>query len=287
MSMLIEASRWFNYRFPWHQLKPSLAKRVSRRLDNSGGPMIYEHVQGNLRMRLDLAVNFERHIYLNASNMGILSMFRKLLRPGDVVVDGGANLGFLSLVAWQCVGPRGKVYAFEPQPAALKLLGENIRLNQADNIVVVPKALWYEPGVATLYEFVGGGHDLPSLGRRSDKQVGQEFEVETVRMDDVVHEPVRLYKLDIEGAEWPAMRGSQKILFADPPPHVLIELTPRTCEAFGHYPLDVLDWFLDHAPDRHLYLVRRRRRVRVDRKDLARLFEAKPDKSHNVWFKPV
>ena len=287
MNLLIEAIRWLNYCFPWHQLKPSLAKRVSRWLDVSRGPMIYKGIQGSLHMRLDLAVDFERDIYLNTSNMEIISVFRKLLRPGDVVVDGGANLGFLSLVAWQCVGSYGKVYAFEPQPAALALLTENIRLNQADNIAVVPKALWHESGTSKLYEFVAADHDLPSLGKRADKQVSREIIVETVRMDDVVRRPIRLYKLDIEGAEWSAMRGSQQILFSNPPPHVIIELNPRTCEPFGHEAIKVVDWLLEHAPHRRMHLIRRRNRHRVNRDDLARLFEHKPNKSHNVWFEPI
>jgi FkbM family methyltransferase len=287
MNLLIQASRWFNYHCPWHQLKPSLAKRMSRRLDVSRGPMIYDRIQGNLRMRLDLSVDFERDIYLNASNMEIISVFRKLLRPGDVAVDGGANLGFLSLVAWQCVGSYGKVYAFEPQPVALELLTENIRLNQADNIVVVPKALWHETGTSKLYEFAEADHDLPSLGKRVDKQVSREIVVETVRMDDVVRQPIRLYKLDIEGAEWSAMRGSRQILFSNPPPHVIIELNPRTCEPFGHEAIEVVDWLLEHAHHRRMHLIRRRKRHRANRDDLARLFEHKPNKSHNVWFEPI
>jgi FkbM family methyltransferase len=287
MNLLIQASQWFNYHCPWHQLKPSLAKRMSRRLDKSRGPMIYDRIQGNLRMRLDLSVDFERDIYLNASNMQTISVFRQLLRPGDTVVDGGANLGFLSLVAWQCVGSHGKVYAFEPQPGALELLTENIRLNHADNIIVVPKALLHEKGTAKLFEFAEADHDLPSLGRRADKQISRELNVETVRMDDVIHQTIRLYKLDIEGAEWPAMRGSKRILFGDPPPHVIIELNPRTCEPFGHEPIDVVDWFLRYAPNRRMHLIRSRKRYRVDRADLARLFERKRNKSHNVWFEPV
>jgi FkbM family methyltransferase len=287
MNLLIEAIRWLNYRFPWHQLKPSLAKRVRRWLDVSPGRMTYKRIQGHLHMRLDLSLDFERDIYLNTSNMEMVSIFRKLLSPGDVVVDGGANLGFLSLVAWQFVGSSGKVYAFEPQPGALTLLTENIQLNQAHNIVVVPKALWHEKGSSKLYEFAEADHDIPSLGKRLDKQISREIIVETVRMDDVIHSPVRLYKLDIEGAEWSAMRGSQQILFSNPPPHVIIELNPRTCEPFGHAATEVVDWLLEHGCHRRMHLVRRRNRRRVNRDDLARLFEHEPNKSHNVWFEPI
>jgi len=286
MSPLLQAARWFNFRFPWHQLKPSIARRLAGRVDTTRGRALYDGIQGRLRMRLDLADPAERDIYLNVSNMAMVSLFRKLLRPGDVAVDGGANLGYLSLVAAQCVGSAGKVYAFEPLPSNVALLGDNVRLNRADNIVIVPKALWKEAGAAALYEFDDASHDIPSLGRRPDKAVRREITVETVPMDTVVAEPVRLYKLDIEGAEWPAMQGSSRILFSDRPPHVVIELNPRTCEAFGHHPLAVLDWFLDHAGPRRLNLIRRRRTVQVTRADLVALFERQQNKSHNVWFEP-
>ena len=121
-------------------------------------------------------------------------------------------------------------------------------LNRAESIDIRAQAVWHEPGEIHLFEFADADHDLASLGKRSDKRVADEYLVKTVRLDDVVCEPVRLYKLDIEGAEWSAMQGSQRILFSDPPPHVLIELNPRTCQSFGHHPLEVVDWFLARAP---------------------------------------
>jgi FkbM family methyltransferase len=287
MSLLLQASRWFNFHFPWHQLKPSVAKRAARLLDTSRGNAAYEGIQGSLRMRLDLAHPLERDIYLNVSNMTLVSLFRSVLKPGDVAIDGGANLGYLSLVAWQCVGETGRVYAFEAQPKMAERLRENVLLNAAHSIEVVPKALWSEAGSAILFEFDEASHDLPSLGRRPDKQVGREISVETVRIDDVVAGPVRLCKLDIEGAEWSAMKGSQRILFGYPPPHVVIELTPCTSEAFGHHPLQVLDWFLGHGGPRRLHLMLRRRIVTVTRENLVQLFQRQPKKSHNVWFEPV
>jgi len=284
--VLIEIARWFNYRFPWHHLKPSLAKRIRSRLDARPVRQVYGGIQGDLRMLLDLSVHLERDIYLNVSNMQMLSVFRRVLRADDVVIDGGANIGLFSLVASRCVGPHGRIYAFEPQPAVSRLLHENIALNRADNITVVGKAASDQSGQATFYEFEDSTHDLPSLGKRPDKKVERAYQVETVRIDDVVNERVRLYKLDIEGAEWFAMRGSERILFSDPPPHVIIELNPRTCAGFGHHPLQVLDWFLERAPNRRIHLIRRRRCQLVDRKLLAELFEDKPNKSHNVWLEP-
>jgi FkbM family methyltransferase len=64
--------------------------------------------------------------------------FAVTLKPGDVVVDVGANIGYYSLLASRAVGPAGVVYAIEPSPDIRARLQRNIRLNSADNIQVVP-----------------------------------------------------------------------------------------------------------------------------------------------------
>src|SRR5688572_13621160 len=68
-------------------------------------------------------------------------LFRELIRPGMVVVDVGANIGYFSLLASTLVGPTGRVYAFEPDPVNCALLRKNVRLNRVTNIEVIESAL--------------------------------------------------------------------------------------------------------------------------------------------------
>jgi FkbM family methyltransferase len=283
---LLQWVRRFNAIFPFHQIKPSLAKRVARWLPREPGERVWPGIAGRLRMKLDLTIPEHADVYLNVADLAMVSRIRSLLRPGDTAVDGGANVGFLTLVMAERVGAGGKVFAFEPQPASARLVRENLALNGFDQAKVIESGLWESAGSFTLYEFADGLH-VASLGRRDDQRVTAELRVPTVRCDDVVEGPVRLYKLDIEGAEWHAMRGSQRLLFTPPCPHILIELNPQTCRSFGHHPLQVVDWLLQQGRHRRMTLMRRRKGVPVDRADLATLFERQTNKSHNVWFDPL
>src|SRR5262245_3941932 len=60
---------------------------------------------------------------------GEIDLFRQLLRPGDVAVDVGANIGALTIGMARLVGPSGAVLAFEPQRVIFDILAQNIRLN--------------------------------------------------------------------------------------------------------------------------------------------------------------
>jgi FkbM family methyltransferase len=238
-------------------------------------------------MRLDLGDAFERSVYLNYENAVMVRLLRRVLRPGDVYVDAGANIGQLALVASRCVGPGGSVYAFEPQPRALERLRENVRLNDAANVTVVPKGCWDAVGTAALYDFEGGAIDLPSMGRRPDRQVVGETAIETVRIDEVVPGPTRLIKVDVEGAEWAALRGAERLLSGPEPPHLLVELNQKTSQAFGFHPMELVDWILGRAPRRRLHLVKANRMLAIDRARLEALLEETATKNRNVWFEAL
>jgi len=235
-------------------------------------------------MRLDPSSSYERSILLNAADVKLLDVYRKILRPGDAVIDAGANIGHLALAASRLVGPAGKVYAFECGPRALERLRENVELNGASNVVVVDRACWDSEGTSTLYDFDEKEIDLPSMGRRSDRSVAREIAIRTARIDDVVKEPVRLVKIDVEGAELAALRGAERVLFSDPRPDLIVELNPKTSRAFGYHPMDVVDHILARAPGAGMTLVKARRTRPVTRDELDRLLRGDEGKNHNVWF---
>ena len=63
------------------------------------------------------------------------------LRPGDTVIDVGANVGYYTLLAARKVGPRGKVVAFEPDPESFSFLKRNVKANGFTNVVLEQKGL--------------------------------------------------------------------------------------------------------------------------------------------------
>ena len=285
MSLLVAFTRWFNWRMPFNRFKNRLARRAARKLAIADAPRVYGGVQGSLRMRLDLRSEAERWMFLNNYEVVAISVIRKVLRPGDVVVDVGANVGLLSLVAARRVGPNGHVYSFEPMPPTRDRFEENVRLNGADNITVIGKGCWDSPGHATIHEFEGLEISGASMGKLSGQTVKQGFALETVRVDDEIAAPVRLLKVDAEGAELFVLRGSQKVLTTCRP-HILVELHPLTTSAFGYKPIEILDWLGEKLPDYQLRRLGRRTSVCCSRDEIARLLMDRPRKHQDIWLAP-
>src|SRR5262245_12935214 len=79
---------------------------------------------GRVRRRVgDVLMEFDcdlgplvREMHAGRYEVAVVHRLRRLLREGDVFVDVGANVGYLSAVAAGCVGPSGEVHAFEPVP---------------------------------------------------------------------------------------------------------------------------------------------------------------------------
>ncbi len=63
-------------------------------------------------------------------------LFERLLHPGDVYVDIGAHVGFLTLVARKCIGAEGQVIAVEPQPYNCEKILTNWQANSFENLVL-------------------------------------------------------------------------------------------------------------------------------------------------------
>ncbi len=69
------------------------------------------------------------------------TLIESVVKPGDVVLDIGANIGYYTLIFARLVGEQGRVYAFEPDPTNFQLLKKNIRANGYHNVVFINKAV--------------------------------------------------------------------------------------------------------------------------------------------------
>ena len=155
---------------------------------------------------------------------------RRLLRPGDIVLDLGAHVGFFTIQMAAIVGPGGRVYAFEPFDANAELLDRSICENRFDERIVFERAaVGATSGSATLTFPVetlnsGGAYLLrdgtaPLTGNLQKK-------VEMVALDEFkLPHPVRFIKMDVEGAEPQVLKGAERLLEEDRPV-ILSELHP-------------------------------------------------------------
>jgi FkbM family methyltransferase len=116
-----------------------------------------------------------------------------------VAFDVGANVGYYTLLLSRGVGPQGRVFAFEPNPVNFAHLKEHLRLNKIGNVEIVEAAVSDRAGTAF---FSGEG----STGKLS--QTGTP--TKTVQLDNYPRPDI--IKMDIEGEEIAALRGSARIL---------------------------------------------------------------------------
>lgn len=150
--------------------------------------------------------------------------FSKLVSPGEVFYDMGANVGFTGVLAAKLVGPKGKVLCFEPMPENARQIQINADLNQFDWIKVFQVALGGEDGEA---EFTTS--NAPTWGRLSEVGATPSrsgvTKVPVKQLDSmVVRESLPLpqfIKMDVEGAEASVLNGARQTLEKSKPVMVI------------------------------------------------------------------
>ncbi len=154
-----------------------------------------------------------------------------LLRPGDAVVDVGANHGLVSVLAAALVGEQGAVHAVEPQPRLAALLRRSATLNGYRNLIVHELALGAVDAELELFVPTDNG-GAASLVRQH--AVGRTITVPVRASGDFMSglklASVRLLKLDVEGVEGEVLRGAVDFIRQTPVEFVLFEHNPPSGE---------------------------------------------------------
>lgn len=165
-------------------------------------------LQGPLRGRRWIAGSSNHGCWLGSYEYEKQQLLKSVLKPGDVVYDLGANVGFYSLLAATLVGPAGTVYSFEPLPSNLDYLRRHIDVNGIRNCQVFPWAVGGRNGLCNFRQ-----HANPSMGSVVPEGGPGTIQVREVMLDDVViNEKLRspdVIKCDIEGAEADALEGAE------------------------------------------------------------------------------
>src|SRR5262249_41087030 len=152
-----------------------------------------------------------RHVYVTGEYEPATSrVIEALLRPGDTFLDIGANIGYFTLLASRRVGKAGLVFAFEPVPQTRENLLRNVRLNCATNVVVREEAVADSTGEDSFFLGPPDHSGISSL--RSLLNASGVLKIRKTRLDDLLPPGTRvdLIKIDIEGAEYHALRGMRE-----------------------------------------------------------------------------
>jgi FkbM family methyltransferase len=158
---------------------------------------------------------------------------RRLLGPGDVFLDVGANIGYFSVLAGTIVGDTGHVAAFEPHPVALATLRSAIAVNGLSGVVhVVEAAVGSAEGTTPLFlsdDPVLSTIDPARSPARDHFTFDRSIDVRQITLDAWLGERqelaprIRAIKIDVEGAEADVVNGMRRTLAACPRAAILCE----------------------------------------------------------------
>ncbi len=187
-------------------------------------------------------------------------LFRTLLKPGDIFVDIGGNIGYYTLIAANIVKDSGKVIVFEPEPNNISALRYNIELNNFHNITMIPEALSDRRGNFRLFlnKKNTGAHHLYDIGDGAES-----ISVDVTTLDDYLYSnpsKVDLIKMDIEGYEPFAFRGMSNTIKMNRGTKILTEFLPETILKAGYTPIayihDLRNFgFIINIIDEHVQLI--------------------------------
>lgn len=171
-----------------------------------------------------------------------LDLFRTILMPGDVVIEAGSHVGLHTVPLARLVEPSGIVIALEPQQAFFNALCGNIALNNLLNVQVERVAVGESLGRASMpgtdYEYPTNYGNLTILG-----DAGGNIPMVTIS-HLAAEKPVKLIKIDVEGAAFLALKGCEQIVSRDRP-YIFVEYFEQddriieTVRDFGYRPF----WF--------------------------------------------
>jgi FkbM family methyltransferase len=130
------------------------------------------------------------------------------LKPGVVLVDIGANIGYYSLLAATHLGETGKIIAFEPSKESCNLLKMSVKRNGFKNVAIYAKA------IADIDGMVGFHMDDSNGIINKELSGASAYQVEAVKLEHILRAEshIDLIKMDVEGAEGLVLRGAENLM---------------------------------------------------------------------------
>ncbi|MFD1193913.1 FkbM family methyltransferase [Seohaeicola saemankumensis] len=156
---------------------------------------------------------------------GTCRVIESIIKPGDHVIDVGAQVGLLTLTMGRAVGASGKVLAIEASELLVDCIRRTLSTNGLlKNCDVLQMAASDRVGTSTFHLAEISGHSsLVSLSEES-----REIKVQTAPIDEIVSagDNISLVKVDVEGAELLVLQGMTRVIEENPEIILIVEFGP-------------------------------------------------------------
>jgi FkbM family methyltransferase len=192
-------------------------------------------VRNSITYQLDLSSLLDHSVYFYTLNEPAWNNIFKFIKADCVVLDVGANIGFLTLnFAQRC--PNGFVFAFEPDSINFRRLKKNVDLNDLANIKALNMALGANNEERFLYRLYRNNPGANRILNCDPSSQTASERVQVNRLDDVALalnlNRLDVVKIDVEGFEVFAIQGAEKT-FAKYRPILFVELAEKNLREQG------------------------------------------------------
>jgi len=206
-----------------------------------------------------------RAMLTGSYDMTLCDTLRHSLSPGDIVLDIGANVGYISAIAASFVGTTGQVHGFEPLKECYERLQALQTLNPQYEFVFNNVALGQKQGSLPIsYEPQGGSRNASLV---PDATGPLTIEVPVARLDEYIFQSIskpdriKVVKIDVEGFEFPVLLGAEKFLAQTAcRPLIVCEIKPWVLRKCG-FTLEDFDNYMKRFGYKSYDSVQRKKRV--------------------------
>lgn len=192
-------------------------------------------IQRGVKLKLNFDSALSKLIYCYNFELLERRFVNHFLRPGDIFVDVGANIGLFTTIAAKLVGKKGLVYAFEPCSLTYARLKYNVKLNKFSNVKCNQMALSDRNCEQDMVLSLDGFDAWNSLAKPTAGESFSSEVINTMRWDyfAVQHDlqgKVTLMKIDVEGWETFVLSGGTQTLSRENAPTLLVEFTEKAAK---------------------------------------------------------
>jgi len=243
--------------------------RLSLRLSLKAGDLLYKQAFP--------LYNLLYPVFKKRQDKAEISLIKKYVKPGSIVLDIGANIGFYTKLLSAQAGNTGRIHAFEPDPLNFHYLQKNTQ--QLSNVTLYSKAVSGVTGSLQLYRSAMLNVDHRTYPVDDHAEI---IKTGAVAIDEVCRGQVDFIKIDIQGFEYFVKLGMRELLRRNPHVKSLAEFFPFGIRASGASVEQLFDLFSER--NFSVFMIAKSGDMRrMDKQAFCAYENAGPDEYRNVF----
>jgi FkbM family methyltransferase len=209
---------------------------IKSKLNTQGGYLLLEILNGT-KIWLNISTagfdikesNIFKQLALDRTREPMATkIMMNFIKPGDVILEAGANIGYYTLLEAKILNGKGKIFAVEPEPKNFTLMKKNIALNGYDKMVEAYQIAFGEKE-GRLPFYIAKESNLHSFIKPKKDGYRKKF-IKTATIDSFIKskkEKINFIRMDIEGYECKVIKKMGSFLKQSGPLKLFIELHPH------------------------------------------------------------